>query len=82
MNNSYSDHPELDFLDEEPTDPYRSVTAQLNNSVSVVAELTARATVLGYQTDAPKHWTTRLSDELDSIPVEEIVVSQSMEEGA
>jgi hypothetical protein len=74
--NSYSDNPELDFLDEEPTDPFIQVTAQLNSAVSIVDSFSAQGTLLGYLSDPPKHWMERLEleemqiDESDIIPLE------------
>lgn len=62
-----------DFMDEEETSPYLALSAQLNSATSVAgAEFSAMGGALGYSTEAPKHWTDRLSDELDAVPVDEI----------
>lgn len=68
--NDYSDHPALDFLDEEPTDPFLPVTvqvarAELDSATSVVGEILGRAQAHGYRTDAPRHWTERLELDLE-----------------
>lgn len=76
MLNSYSDHPDLNAIfDDEPTEPFimlsRDALKQLDADDSVIAEFTARAQMNGYSTEAD-HWTTRLSNELDYMPVDEI----------
>ncbi len=74
--NSYSDHPDLnDIFDEEPTEPFLEVTAQLNSAVSLVGEFSARAGVLGYLTEPEQNWSMLLMDEiaddLDRVQVED-----------
>ena len=50
-----------EFIDEEPTSPFRAIEEQLNTAVS-----------LGYSVSPPRHWTERLLEELeDAIPVSE-----------
>lgn len=49
MKNGYSDHPALDFLDEEPTDPYIRMVQQELDTAESVSMFTAQAQVLGYE---------------------------------
>lgn len=51
-----------EFLDEAPTDPF------IKAPVSLI-EMSAHAQQLGYETDS-RHWTTRLSEQLDEAPIE------------
>jgi len=56
---AYSDHPILnEILDEEPTSPFMAIEQQLNTAVS-----------LGYSVSPPKHWTEKLMEDLDAVPV-------------
>ncbi len=57
--NEYSDCTILnEILDEEPTNPFMAIEQQLNTAVS-----------LGYSVSPPRHWTEKLMDELDGVPV-------------
>ncbi len=70
-----------DFMDEEETSPYLALSAQLNAATSVAgAEFSAMGGALGYSTERPTHWTERLSDELDAVPVDEIFNRFAQEE--
>lgn len=69
---SYSDNPELAFLDDEPTDPQVSLSAlqrELDGAVSLAEGFVTRGRSLGYDgnsVDAPvPAWMRRLDEELD-----------------
>jgi hypothetical protein len=59
-----------DFMLEEDTTPYLSVSAaeqELNSGESILGQFTARARQLGYadRSEERPHWTERLIEELD-----------------
>lgn len=47
--NGYSNHPALDFLDEEPTDPYIKFVQQELDTAESMSMFSAQAQALGYQ---------------------------------
>lgn len=55
MKNGYSDHPALDFLDEEPTDPYVKMVQEELDTAESISAFSAQAQILGY----------RLAEEVD-----------------